>query len=228
MSAALVSCIVPVRNGERYLGEALDSVLAQTHRDLEVVVVDDGSTDGSAGVAEAFGDPVRVIRFAETMGTTRARAAGVRVAAGGLVAFLDADDLWEPERLAVQAAHLEEGPGLDVSFCEIENFWEQGQQEEAERWRAAGRLRGTWMIIAALARREVLDRVPLPDRGRYTDHLRWSMGLRESELRIGLLPRVLVHRRRHDGNLSRTEADAHFDELFDVLKASVERHRGVH
>lgn len=225
MTEPSITCVIPVRDGAAHLRTALASVLGQTLPPAEVLVVDDASTDDSAAVAERFGDPVRVLRLPENVGPAAARGIGARAATGELVAFLDADDLWEPDRLALQSAHLELEGGIDVSFCEIENFWEAGQEAEEARWRAAGRERGTWMITAALARRSVLEQVPLPEDARHVDHLRWVLALREAGVPIAEFPRVLVHRRRHRRNLSREGLEEHFDELFDVLKASVDARR---
>ncbi len=97
-----ISAVIPCYNGERFLGETLDRILGQTRPVAEVIVVDDGSTDGSAALAESFdrlgGPPVRVLRQANA-GESVARNRGVRAASGEWVAFCDADDLWEPDRL---------------------------------------------------------------------------------------------------------------------------------
>jgi glycosyltransferase involved in cell wall biosynthesis len=103
MTAPLISCVVPVFNGERYLGEALDSILAQTYRPLELLVVDDGSTDGTAALVTRYRDQIRPL-FQPNAGQAAARNLGLSVARGEFVAFLDADDLWHPEKLARQMA----------------------------------------------------------------------------------------------------------------------------
>ncbi len=105
-----ISIIIPCYNGAKYLRETLDSVVAQTLPALEVLVVDDGSTDDSAAIAESFGPPVRVIRQ-PNQGESVARNRGIDEAKGEWVAFLDADDLWRPEKLAVQAKLMVAGAG---------------------------------------------------------------------------------------------------------------------
>lgn len=96
-----VSVVIPVRDGERFVGAAIDSVLAQTMRDFEVVVVDDGSTDRTAEILAAYGDRIRVHRQ-KNAGVAAARNAGAAIARGAYIAFLDADDVWLPHKLERQ------------------------------------------------------------------------------------------------------------------------------
>ena len=226
MSRPTVSCIVPAYNAEEHLGEALESILAQTHPPFEVIVSDDGSTDGTAAVAEAYAPAVTLLRLPENRGQATARNFGVSTARGDLVAFLDADDLWHPEKLAAQVAHLEANPGLEASFCEIENFWEEGQEDEEERWRRHGRVRGTYLTQTLLATRELLLRLPLDTSLLHADHVEWVLRAREAGVRMEVLPRVLVHRRRHGSNITTTDPGEVFDAFFDVIKSSLDRRRG--
>src|SRR6187397_1072894 len=94
-----ISIITPCYNGSRYIRETLQSALAQTHPPLEVIVIDDGSTDDSAALAENAGPPVRVIRQTN-QGESVARNRGIAEARGSHVLFLDADDMLEPESLS--------------------------------------------------------------------------------------------------------------------------------
>ena len=107
MSAPLISCIVPVYNGERFLSQTLDSVLGQTYRPLEVLLSDDGSTDGTPQIAARYSKRIRYLTHANT-GPGAARNRGLRLARGDFVALLDADDLWHPEKLERQMAQFEE------------------------------------------------------------------------------------------------------------------------
>ena len=104
---------MPVYNGARYLRGALESALSQTYRPLEIVVVDDGSTDETPGVLAEFGDRIRAIRQPNS-GSAAARNAALRAARGELIAFLDADDLWLPHKVAVQVHYLREHPDVDL------------------------------------------------------------------------------------------------------------------
>ena len=122
MVEPLVSAVTIVRDGERFLDDALNSVLGQTYRNLELVVVDDGSTDRSAEIAERFAraapDRVRLVRHADggSRGMSAARTLGVRTAQGELIGFLDADDVWLPEKIAEQVAVLEAHPAAGMVY----------------------------------------------------------------------------------------------------------------
>src|SRR4051794_11156145 len=115
MAAASIAVVIPVYNGERFVGEAIESVLAQSLPAAEVVVVDDGSSDRSAAVAEEFGPPVRVLRKPHR-GVSAARNAGVAESGAELIAFLDADDRMKPDRLERQAAALAEAPARAIAL----------------------------------------------------------------------------------------------------------------
>jgi glycosyltransferase involved in cell wall biosynthesis len=112
----LVSAIVPAHNAERFLAEAIESVLAQTYDAIECVVVDDGSTDRTAVVAEAYGDSVRLV-IQDQRGVSAARNRGAAESRGRLLAFLDADDRWLPERVERQVRELDESPALEAVVC---------------------------------------------------------------------------------------------------------------
>ena len=112
-----VSVIIPAYNVERYIDASMQSVLQQTHSDFELIVIDDGSTDGTAARAACHLDPrVRVVTQANR-GLVGARNGGIRAARGELLAFLDADDLWQPTKLARHVAHLDARPQVGVSYC---------------------------------------------------------------------------------------------------------------
>ena len=100
-----VSVVIPAYNAGKYLGRAIDSVLAQTHQADEVIVVDDGSTDNTAEAVQSYGEKIRFIRQ-ENAGASVARNTGIEAAASEWIAFLDADDEWLPRKLKLQTEHL--------------------------------------------------------------------------------------------------------------------------
>lgn len=121
----LVSVAMPVRNGVDTVAEAIRSVLAQTYRPVELIVVDDGSTDGTWAVLEGFGGAIRALRQ-ENQGIAAARNAGLRAARGDLIALMDADDLCEPERIAVGVRYLAEHPEVVLCSSDFSAFSASG------------------------------------------------------------------------------------------------------
>jgi glycosyltransferase involved in cell wall biosynthesis len=220
----LISCIVPVKDGERYLGEALDSILAQTYRPLEVIVVVDGeSTDRSEDIAREYGDPVAVIRGAHT-GPIGGRKRGFADRQGELVAFLDADDVWLPEKLTTQERHLHGHPEVDIVLSRIEVFETSSDPGEAERSYGA---HAAYPWSTGLFKSTVLDCVPLDSSLFVVDALEWFLRARETGVRSEWLPQVLARRRLHDTNMTRgDDYRARFaEQLVDVVKDSLDRRR---
>ena len=133
MSAPAVSVVIPTFDRAELVLRAIESVLAQTYRDFEVVVVDDGSTDDTRHVLDALGPPVRVVRHEVNRGRSAARNTGIRAARGRFIGFLDADDIWLPEKLERQVPLLE--AGADVVHSLVYVAAEDGtiQREPSER-----------------------------------------------------------------------------------------------
>jgi len=217
--------VIPVRNGVRYLSEAIKSVLLQAQADLEVIVVDNGSSDGSGALAESFGAPVRLI--SETRpGAAHARNAGVRVAGGEYLAFLDADDVWKAGKLERQLAELESRRDLDMVFTFGENFLSpELTKAECQEVSYLAR-RGPFIIPSTmLARRQSFVRVgELPDL-REGEFIAWyglalSMGLRSE-----VIPEVFFNRRVHLSNSTRIEA--HRRDLLRAAKMVLDGKKGL-
>lgn len=221
----IVSVIVPVYNGEAYLEEALASALAQTWPHKEIVVVDDGSTDRTAEIAKANAG----VRYAyqENAGTGPARNLGIRLSTGPLLAFLDADDLWLPNKLELQVGAFQAKKDLDVVSCYVENFFSPELDPE---WTKniripEGPLPGH--LISAL----MIRHSSMPRLGEFAtsnvpfEFIRWFIAAKDRGMRISMLEDVLVRRRIHQRNqgiLRRQELAS----LPEVLKASLDRRRG--
>lgn len=123
----LVSVVIPAYNAVRFLPDSIPSVLTQTWTDLELIVVDDGSTDGTAACVRTFDDPrIRLVSQANR-GLAGARNGGIRAARGRYIAFLDADDLWHPEKLARHVQHLQAQPDVGVSYSASALMDDQGR-----------------------------------------------------------------------------------------------------
>ena len=208
-----VSVIIPARNAARFLKEGLDSVFAQGVDGLEVIVVDDGSEDGTASLAQGYGRGVRLLRQ-ERSGSGAARNAGLAASTGDLIAFLDADDVWMDGKLAAQLPLLESDPGLDLVFSDLQGFDDRGPRQAT--WFAEcgfdGRcaassifLHDMIMTSSVILRRSCLARVgrfdPSLPIGQDTD-LWFRIALAG---RIAVVPRPLVRYRHHAANTTRDE-----------------------
>lgn len=201
----LVSVIVPVFNAARFLAEAITSVLRQDHRPLEIVVVDDGSTDGSAAVASGRAEAhaeVRLIRRPRNAGPADARNAALAGARGDLIGFLDADDRMAARRLSFQVDYLRRRPEIDVVIGSEEVQLEPGVTPPA--W--VRRPPETWprhYPMSMLVRRPVFDRVgAFDERLRVGSDADWLYRAAAAGATIALLDRVMVHRRIHGENLT--------------------------
>ena len=218
--------IVPAYNVERYLGEALESALAQTVPPAEVIVVDDGSTDGTRAVAESFAPRVVCVPQ-ENAGPGPARNRGAALATGDFLAFLDADDVWEPDKLERQLAAFRADPGLELVFGHVREFVSPDLDSAAAarlRPRAGslpGRFAGTMVV-----RTGTFARVgPFSSARGVTETLDWLLRAQEANVREATVPECVVRRRLHGGNLWLRNQDR-AGELALVLKASLDRRRG--
>jgi len=223
---SLVSTIVPVYNCQRYLPEALESVLAQTYRPIEAIVVDDGSTDGSAEAVQRFGPVVRCC-WQPHSGASAARNRGVEMAKGSFLAFLDADDLWLEAKLALQMAAFDTDPKLDMVFGHVQQFPSPDLEGSARaRLRYSdGKIPGH-VPSTMLIRREAFDRVgPFESQWRLGEFMDWYLRALDRGLHGLMLPDVLANRRLHADNLGIRERDSQGDYL-RILKASLDRRRG--
>jgi glycosyltransferase involved in cell wall biosynthesis len=225
MTPPLVSCIIPVYNSERFIAAAVESILGQTHRPIEVIVVDDGSTDGTPAVLEQFSGLLRVIAQSNA-GHAAARNAGIRASAGEYIAFLDADDLWHPDKLVRQTRRLAEHPELGVTFSHLLNFSGNPPPLGSNLPPAtAGSVPG-YTSVTMLARRTLFDTIGLFDEMlRHGNDRDWLLRAAEQGVQVDLLPDILVYRRLHDANRSAVLGGSSRAEYLRIIKASLDRRR---
>jgi glycosyltransferase involved in cell wall biosynthesis len=223
---AQVSVIVPAFNGERYLEEALRSAVRQSLPPSEVIVIDDGSTDRTAEIAEGFGDPVRCIRQANA-GVAGARNRGLSVATGEFIAFLDHDDVWPPEKLEIQVAALRANPDVGIVSGRMRVF---GGALPGRAWSAEGRreAQAGAYLAAALIRRSVFDRVGLLDEeiGHAADDLEFFVRARDLGVKRRTLEDVTLLYRWHGENTS-TDIDSAAIGQLEAVKQSLDRRRAA-
>ena len=224
-----VSCILPVYNGERFLAEALESVLAQSYPLQEILVVDDGSTDGTRALVESYvaksAEQVRYL-WQTNAGPAAARNLGITHTTGEFVTFIDADDLWHLEKTARQVAHFDARPDLGVSVTHVQNFWMEELREEEERMRDHPRSKpmAGYVTQSIMVRRTLFNEVGLLNVDlKHGDDTDWFMRAQEQKVLIDLLPDVLVSRRLHRDNRSRVHAKQSQQEYLKILHMARKR-----
>jgi glycosyltransferase involved in cell wall biosynthesis len=221
-SSSTISVVIAAFDAEAFLGEALGSVLGQTLRPDEVIVVDDGSTDRTSEVACGFGG-VRCLTQPANLGQATALNVGVAASVGGLLAFLDADDLWQPSKLEHQAALFAARPELDVVYGLARQRWIGGRPPPRASEAVAV---PAYLPSAMLVRRAAFQRVgPFDPRWRLGSVVDWYARSVEAGLLSALLPEVVYERRIHGQNLGITAVKDRSDYL-GVVKAALDRRRG--
>ena len=129
----LVSVIIPVFNSERYIASAVESVLKQTYKEFELIVVNDGSTDKTVKVLEQYIDRIHYA-YQPNKGVAAARNAGIRASKGEYIAFLDSDDLWIRDTLILHVNYLQNNPNIGLVYGEVLVIDERGKRRELFRW----------------------------------------------------------------------------------------------
>uniref|UniRef100_B8HY40 Glycosyl transferase family 2 n=1 Tax=Cyanothece sp. (strain PCC 7425 / ATCC 29141) TaxID=395961 RepID=B8HY40_CYAP4 len=220
----MVSVILPVKNRETLVRHALDSVFAQTYRPLDVIVVDGGSTDGTAAAAQSY-EGVRVLQE-ESAGLPHAFNTGIRAVRADLIAFIASDDRWLPEKIAVQVAHLQQHPSTDIMITRFKYIHDSldtlppGTRRERLEEEPIGRILETLMV-----RRRVFDQIGMFDpRFALSSDTEWFTRAKHAGITLNVLDQVLLHKYVHAGNLS-NNAIAIQRELLLIMRESVARQR---
>jgi glycosyltransferase involved in cell wall biosynthesis len=225
MSHPLVTVIIPVHNCERYLAEAIDSALAQSWRPIEIIVVDDGSTDRSAAIARRFAPRVKYDFIAQG-GAGAARNRGVALAAGDYLAFLDADDLWTKRKLESQMALFNSPNPPDLLLGFVEHFISPDIDSVlANKIRCPtgpmpGKVPGTMLIPTPIFRRVG----PFCETLTVGEFVEWYSRAMDLGLKELMVSDVVLRRRLHATNLGIVNRDARSD-YARVAKAAIDRRR---
>ncbi len=209
-AGSLVTAVIPTFNYAHYIESAIDSVLAQTYPNIELIVVDDGSTDHTAEIVRDYGRRLRYI-YQENGGIGAARNTGVRAANGDYLAFLDADDHWEPEKTEWQLAVLQQQPSLDIVYGHARQYYSSDVSEGyRQRKTFAREVLPATLASAMLIRREAFARVgPFDDRafGLSVVDQHWFLQIKSAGLDYQILNQVVYHRRLHETNCSVLHAE---------------------
>lgn len=174
----LVSIVMPAFNNEAFIGDSLRSVMAQTYRNWELLVVDDASTDRTAEIVESFRDPrIRLFRNGRNVGAALSRNRALREARGKWVAFLDSDDLWHPEKLARQIAFMESGHyGFSCTDyrAKADGVWENRVWTGRDVVDKRAMYKYNWIFTGTVMfDRERVGLLQIPDMRKRNDYVLW-------------------------------------------------------
>jgi len=215
-----VTAIIPVRDGRAFIGEALESILGQSMRPREVLVIDDGSTDDTATEVRRF--PIVTYIRQETLGQAVAKNRGARLASSSHLSFLDADDLWTPRKLEWQLAAMSADPALEVVSGQMVQF----RSGEAGERIVCSKPSTAYLPGLMLITRSAFWRVgAFSTQWKVGEAIDWWARALEAGVRSTATNEVVLMRRLHESNLGRTTTDPMKDVL-SILRETVQRRRG--
>ena len=226
----LVSVIIPVYNREKFLAAAIDSVLSQTYRHIQIIVVDDGSTDQSGTIARSYADVEYI--YQENQGVSLARNKGIDAAQGEFIALLDSDDMWLPNKLETQIIYMLKNPHIDITLTRIKNFLEPDTEipdsdPEVPSWfncKYALQDSTGFTLATMLSRRSVFNRVGyFSSEYQSLEDVEWLWRAKDQNIYYEVIPEALVLRRFHGSNLSWQTSLEVKSTMFKIIKQSIAR-----
>ena len=223
MTGETISVVMSVWNGAAYLREAIDSILNQTYAPIELIVVDDGSTDQTNAIIREYSDRVRLITQ-DNRGQAAGLVAGIAAATGQYLAFQDADDTWAPNKLARQHAALADAR-LEAVFCLSEQFVSPELADEADVIKPRSTIMTGETASCMLIRRAAFDRIGNFDPSSKTTFIEWLGRAKQMALSYTVIDEVLHHRRLHLSNFGRLFPEERDKSLLTALRRQIVRSR---
>jgi len=220
MTPPAISALIPLYHNERFIAEAVESVLRQTLPVMEIVIVDDGSTDGS--IAAVPDSPLIKIFARPHSGLAATLNHALTQTKGDWLAFLDHDDRWLPTKLEKQYAALQQNPESNLCFCQARKFYDNAPVSGVGNEILNGVAKSGFFVSRA-----IFDQVgPFSDTTQSGhDFLDWYTRAQELKLHSHIVPEVLYERRIHENNMGLREPDKQRASYFTALKASLDRRR---
>lgn len=224
----MISVIIPVWNGEKYLRESIESALSQDYPDKEVIVVNDGSTDRTQEVIEQFGGRIRTLTQ-ENKGLGASRNAAIQIATGEYLAFLDHDDRWASSKLTLQMRAMLASEEDPLIFSYTKQFIcptmteEESQKVIVNQDALPGYIAGTLLI--SQKRFHQIGRF-LEEKKQLGEFIEWYLRALEQKAPILMLDEVTLYRRIHQDNMGRRDLSRRGDYL-KILKSSLDRRRAL-
>jgi glycosyltransferase involved in cell wall biosynthesis len=227
MNNNLVSVILPVFNAEIYLEEAIRSVLSQTYKNLELICINDLSTDNSLSLLESFGNDIVLVNNEVNCGTAESRNKGIRLARGNFLSFLDNDDIWKNDKLEIQLNQFQHTADLDVSVSHMQCFLSPEMSEEAKMllFCPPDPLPG-YIPSTIVVKRTSFEKVGYFDRRwKNGESIAWILKAQEAGLHFGMVEDVLVKRRIHERNKGILSSSVSKSEYLKIFREAVHRRR---
>ncbi len=221
----LVSVIIPFFNREVYLAEAIESVLSQTYHPMEIILVDDGSTDNSAPIAKQHINPSIKYIYQENQGIGAALNTGIEHAEGDYISFLDSDDLWMKNKTEIQISVFLSHPNIDMVFGHVVQIYHP-EISKKHQGKANTIFPGCTIITMLVERLAFFTVGRFSTEWRAGSFLDWYARAIELELTSFMLPDVIASRRIHETNFGIVEKESKKDITY-ILKAALDRRRKI-
>ncbi len=223
MKTPTISVIIPLYNTEKYIEEAIQSLLNQTYNIDQIIVIDDGSTDNSAQIVKKY--PQIELYQQENQGLKKTLNTGLSKASGDFIGFLDADDRWKLDKLEIQLNHLQKNLLVDIVFGRSTRFKMIVNEKGEEQEELLDYIKGVY-LSGGLYRKSVFEVV-----GNFTtlekmhNFIEWFGRVKESKIAILEIEDVICERRIHGDNMGIKDKDKQREEYLATLKASLDRRR---
>ena len=207
-----ISVIIPVYNGEKYLNEAINSILDQSYKPFELIIIDDGSNDKTAEIAATYKKSL-IYLYQKNAGIAASRNLGVSMAKGNFISFLDADDLWVKEKLQLQKERLEADSTIDIIFGMVEHFYSPETDEGFKKSIQCPPEPSPGIHpVTMLIKRSTFLQVGLFSTDYKTgEFIEWHARAQENDLKTYCISEVLLKRRIHHNNYTLINKDAKND-----------------
>ena len=219
-----VSVIIVVKDGDRFLDSAIESVFQQTFTNYELIVIDGNSTDNTATIAKSY-EQIRYF-LQQSKGIAGAYNEGISNAKGELIAFLSHDDMWTPDKLETQVKYMEDNPEMEYTVARVKFFLETGHsapsgfRSELLQGDHVGKIMET-----LVAKKTLFDKIGgLSSDFNVAEDVDWFARANDAKIPTGIVDRVLLNKRVHDTNLS-LNAQENNQNLLTILRKSIERKR---
>ncbi len=219
-----ISVIIPVFNGERFIAEAIQSVLNQNYEPLEIIVVDDGSTDGTADVVKNLAGNIHYF-YQQNSGISATRNKGIELATGELISFIDADDVWLPDKLKLQTAFLHQNPETEIVIGFLLPLPFENWNEVTDDQISCGKSAPVLQLGCTLMRKSVFGKIGGFDTGMMlAEDSDWFYRVMEAGINVHVTTEIVQLYRQHSNNITKDKAITN-SYVLKAFKKSLDRRR---